>query len=76
MGPLKTCVAQERREERLKKEITKSDVGGGVAAKKVILLTHKNEILRVTYFVNDPYDADLYCCIFMSAFVDDVISDF
>ena len=24
---------------------------------------------------NDPYDADLFCCIFMSAFVDDVIRD-
>ena len=33
MGPLKTCVAQERGEGRLTKEVTKSDVEGGVAAK-------------------------------------------
>ena len=34
MGPLKTCITQERGEGRLTKEVTKSDVGGGVAAKK------------------------------------------
>ena len=34
MGPWKTCVTQERKEGRLTKKVTKSDVGGGVAAKK------------------------------------------
>ena len=34
MGPLKTCVTQERGEGRLTKEVTKSDVGGGVAVRK------------------------------------------
>ena len=33
MGPLKTCVNQEGVEGRLTKEVTKSDVEGGVAAK-------------------------------------------
>ena len=40
----------------------------------VMPLTQKNEILRVTFFLNDPYDADLLCCIFMSIIVDGVIS--
>ena len=34
MGALKTSVTQERDEMRLTKEVTKSDVGGGVVAKK------------------------------------------
>ena len=34
MGPLKTCVTQERGEGRLTKEVTKSDVGGEDATKK------------------------------------------
>ena len=34
MGPFKTCITQERGEGRLTKKVTKSDVGGGVAAKK------------------------------------------
>ena len=34
--------------------------------------THsKNDILQIKYFLNDPYDADLFCCIFMSVFIDD-----
>ena len=46
----------------------------GRLTKNVMPLTQKNEILRVTFFLNDPYYADLFCCIFMSAFVDSVIS--
>ena len=34
MGPLKTCITQERGEGRLTKEVTKSDVGGEDATKK------------------------------------------
>ena len=34
MKPFKTCVTQERVEGKLTKAVTKSDVGGGVAAKK------------------------------------------
>ena len=33
MGPFKTCVTQEREEKRLTKNVTKSDVGEGFAAK-------------------------------------------
>ena len=33
MGPLKTYATQEREEEKLTEKVTKSDVGGGVAAK-------------------------------------------
>ena len=32
--PLKTCITQERGEERLTEKVTKSDLGGGVAAIK------------------------------------------
>ena len=42
------------------KKMTKSNVGGGVAAKKCDSTHSKNNILRVTYFLNDPYDADLF----------------
>ena len=56
MGPFKTCIIQERGEGWLTKNVTKSDVGGGVA------------------YGNDPYAADLCCCIFVSGFVDDAIS--
>ena len=34
MGPLKTCITQERGERKLTKEITKSNAGGGIATKK------------------------------------------
>ena len=34
MGPFKTCVTQEREEGRLIKNVTKSEVGEGYAAKK------------------------------------------
>ena len=62
MEPFKTCISQERGEGSLRKKVTKSDVGGRVTAKKVIPLTQKNEILQVTCFLNNPYDADLFCC--------------
>ena len=48
--------------------------GKGRMTKHVMLLTQKTEILRVTFFLNDPYGADLFCCVFMSVFVDGVIS--
>ena len=35
MEPFKTCVTQERGEGNLTKKVTKSDVGGGVTAKKI-----------------------------------------
>ena len=35
MEPFKTCVTQERGERNLTKKVTKSDVGGGVTAKKI-----------------------------------------
>ena len=41
MGPFKTCVTQERQEKRLTKNVTKSDVGEGFAAKHVVSLTQK-----------------------------------
>ena len=63
MEPFRTCVTQERLEENLTEKVTKIDVGGGVTAKKVIPLTQKNKIFRVTCFLNDPYDADLFCSI-------------
>ena len=34
MGSFKTCVTQERGEEKLTKKVTKNDVGGGFIAKK------------------------------------------
>ena len=34
MEPFKTCVTQERGEGSLTKKVTKSDVGGGLTAKK------------------------------------------
>ena len=34
MGPSKKCVTQERKEGRLTKNVTKSDIGEGFAAKK------------------------------------------
>ena len=42
MGPSKTCVTQERGEGWLTEKVTKSDVGGGVAAKKGDLTQLKN----------------------------------
>ena len=46
----------------------------GEVNKKCDATHSKNEILRVTFFLNDSYDADLICCIFMSVFADGVIS--
>ena len=34
MGPFKMCVTQEKEKGRLAKKVTKSDIGGGFAAKK------------------------------------------
>ena len=63
MKTFKTWVTHERVEGRLTKKVAKNDVGGGVAAKKKWYHSlKKNEILRVTCFLNDPYDADLFCC--------------
>ena len=65
MGSFKTCVTQERREGRLTKKVTKSDVGKGFAAKKCDATHSKNpEIFEVTFFLNDPYDDVLLCCFF------------
>ena len=36
----------------------------------------KNDILQVTFFLNDPYDADLFCYNFFEYFVDDIINFF
>ena len=57
------------------KRVTKSDVGEGFTAKKsdVIHSKKKHDILRVTFFLNGPYDDVLLCCIFMNVFVDGVI---
>ena len=48
------------------KRVTKSDVGEGFTAKKsdVIHSKKKHDILRVTFFLNGPYDDVLLCCIF------------
>ena len=74
MRPFKACVTRERGEGMLTKKVTKSDLGGRGRSQKVMPLTQKNEILRVTCFLNDPYETDLFCCIFMRVFVYDVIS--
>ena len=59
MGPFQRRVTQYRGEGRVTKKVT-SDVGGGFAAKKnVIPLIQKTPILRVTFFLNGPYDDDL-----------------
>ena len=64
-----------KKPEMVDKKVTESDVGEGLPAKKKWCPHSKNtETLRVTCFLNDPYDGDLFCCIFMSAFADDVIS--
>ena len=70
MEPFKTCITQERGEGSLTKKVTKSDLGGGLIAKKSDTTHLKNEILRVTCFLNNLYDADLFCFFFMSIFVD------
>ena len=69
MGPFKSCVTQERGEGRLTKKVTKSDAGGGFAAKKCDA-TQKNEIFRVALFLMLTY----FDAFFMSVFVDDLIS--
>ena len=64
MGPFKTYVTQEREEGKLTKNVTKSDAGGGFAAKKCDVTHSKKRVLRVTFFLNGPYDDVLLCCIF------------
>ena len=64
MGPFKTYVTQEREEGKLTKNVTKSDAGEGFAAKKCDVTHSKKRVLRVTFFLNGPYDDVLLCCIF------------
>ena len=56
-----------KRGGKFDKKVTKSDVGEEFAAKKCDV-THskkkKKEVLQVTFFMNDPYDDVLLCCIF------------
>ena len=74
MGPFKTCVIQERDEGRLTKNVTKSDLREGFAAKKCdVTRSKKNKILGVKFFLNGPYDDVLLCCIFYEFLVDSVI---
>ena len=61
MGPFKTCARHSGKRR-------------GEVKKKCDATHTKNEVLRVTFILNDPYDADLICCIFMSVFADGVIS--
>ena len=64
MGPLKKYVNWERREGRLIKKETKSDVGGEVEDKKCDATHFKNDIMQVMCFLNDAYDVCVFCCIF------------
>ena len=64
MWSFKKCVTREREEGRLTKKVTKSDVVGVVAARESDATQSKKDILRVTCFLNDPYDANLFCRIF------------
>ena len=56
--------SRKRGREVDKKSNKKWRRGRGRSQKKVMSLTPKSKILRVTCFLNDPYDADLFCCIF------------
>ena len=48
-----------------KKKVTKNDVGEEFTDKKCdVTHSKKPEILRVTFFLNGPYDDVLLCCIF------------
>ena len=79
MGPLKTCVTQERGEGRLTKEVTKSDVGGGVAAKNSKQWCYslkKTRFCEWWAFWMTPMMLTYFAVFFMSVFVDDVISFF
>ena len=54
-----------KRGGKVDKKVTKSDVRVGFAAKKCdVTHSKKPEILRVTFFLNGPYDDVLICCIF------------
>ena len=71
IGTLKTCFTEERGEGRLTKKVTKSDVGGGFAAKKCDA-THS----KIQDFASDIlFEWPLWWCfIFYDCIVDDVIS--
>ena len=55
----------EKRGGKLDRKVTQSNTRGGFATKKCDATdSKKHEILRVTFFLNNPYDDVLFCCIF------------
>ena len=70
--------SRKRKREVDKKRDKKYTYGGkgeGGSQKRDGTLS-KNDILQVTFFLNDPYDADLFCYNFFEYFVDDIINFF
>ena len=74
MGPFKTCVTKEREERRVTKNVTKSDIGEGFAAKQCDV-THSKKARfcewRSSWIA--PMMMLYFFVFFMSVFVDGVI---